>query len=82
MSIKGLHMDHPIPPRAHDLRQPFSIVLVGLVQSHLQRHLHLPGVQTPNVDASAAQPMNKPGRHRTGLDTHLGVNTRMLQNPS
>jgi hypothetical protein len=54
MRIEGLHVHRPIPSRAHDLRQPSSIVLVGLVQPHLQGDLHLPGVQTSNVKASTA----------------------------
>jgi hypothetical protein len=80
--IEGLHVHCPIPSRAHDLRQPLSIVLVGLVQPHLQCDLHLPGIQTLDVKAGAAQPMNEPGRHRAGLDTYLGVDSCILQTAS
>ena len=32
-----IHMHRLIPPRAHDVRQPLGIVLVGLVHLHLKR---------------------------------------------
>ena len=62
MRIEGLHVDRPIPSRTHDLRQPLGVVLVGLVEPHLQRGLHAPGVQALDVKASAAQAMHQPGR--------------------
>src|SRR6476620_2795976 len=82
MRIEGLHVDRPIPSRAHDLGQPFGVVLVGLVELHLQSGLHFPGVQTLDIETSAAQTVNEPGCHRTGLDAHFGVDTSMLRNAS
>src|SRR4051794_40864621 len=82
MRIEGLHVDRPIPSRAHDLSQPFGVVLVGLVELHLQSGLHSPGVQTLDIEASAAQAVNEPGCHRTGLDAHFGVDTSVLRNAS
>ena len=35
MSSLGLHVLRPVPPSAHGLRQPFSIVLVRLIDLHL-----------------------------------------------
>ena len=32
--IKRLHMHRAVPPCAHDLRQPFGIIAVGLVELH------------------------------------------------
>ncbi|HVH80071.1 MAG TPA: hypothetical protein VM782_11815, partial [Stellaceae bacterium] len=42
--IERLHMDGTIPSRPHDLRQAFSVVLVSLVQPHMQCGLHSPGI--------------------------------------
>src|SRR6478672_9538985 len=81
MRFEGLHVDRPIPSRAHDLRQSFGVVLVGFVELHLQRGFHSPGVQTLDIEASAAQAVNEPGCHRTGLDAYFGVGTSMLRNP-
>src|SRR3954469_13951934 len=82
MRVERLHVDRPIPSRAHDLGQPFGVVLVGLVELHLQSGLHFPGVQTLDIEASAAQTVNKPGGHRTGLDPHFGIGTGIFRNAS
>src|SRR6478736_9582611 len=82
MRIEGLHVNRPIPSRAHDLGQPFGIVLVGLVELHLQSGLHSPGVQTLDIEASAAQAVNEPGCHRTGFDAYFSVDTGMFRNAS
>jgi hypothetical protein len=79
MRIERLHMNRAIPSRAHYLLQPLRVVLVGFVEPHLQRGLDTPGVKTLDIKPSVAQAMNKPGRHRTGLDTHLDVSTGMSQ---
>jgi hypothetical protein len=57
---------------------PSASFLVGFVELHLQRSFHSPGVQTMDIEASAAQAVNEPGCHRTGLDAHLGVKTSVL----
>src|SRR3954451_21736367 len=48
----------------------------------MQSGLHSPGVQALDIEASAAQAVNEPGRHRTGLDAHFGVDTSVFQNAS
>src|SRR3954465_15873151 len=82
MRIEGLYVDRPIPSRAHDLGQPFGVVLVGLVELHLQSGLHSPGVQPRDIGGGAAQAVNEPGCHRTGLDAHFGVDTSIFRNAS
>ena len=47
-----------------------------------QSGLNSPGVQTLDIEASAAQAVNEPGCHRTGLDAHFGVDTGMFRNAS
>ena len=43
MRIERLHVDCPIPSRAHDLGQPFGIILVGFVEPRPQSGLNSPG---------------------------------------
>ena len=78
MRVKRLHVHRPIPPRAHDLRQAFGVVLIRLVHLHLERGTGVPRLQANNVELSATQFMHKPRRHRPGLDTDPGAVSRML----
>jgi hypothetical protein len=54
MRIEGLHVNRPIPSRAHDLGQPFGVVLVSLIELHLQSGLHPPGIKTRDIEAGGA----------------------------
>jgi len=77
MGVERLHVHGPIPARAHDLRQPLRVVLVGLVELHLERGACVPGVQAGDVEPSAAQFMHEPRRHRTGFQPDMRVVSRM-----
>jgi hypothetical protein len=78
MRIERFDVDRPIPSCAHDLRQTFGVVLIGLVDPHLQCGLNAAGIQTLHIKPLATHAMNEPGRHRSGLDTHFGVPARVL----
>ncbi len=78
LSIQRLHMNGSVPAGADYLRQPFCIVLVGLVQPHLQRRLHPACVQDRDVETSGTQAVHKPRRHRAGLEAQLRVGARMF----
>ena len=54
MRIEGLHVNRPTPSRAHDLGQPFGVVLVSLIELHLQSGLHPPGIKTRDIEAGGA----------------------------
>ncbi len=49
MCIKRLHVDRSIPSGAHDLHQALGIVLVGFIESHLQRGLHPLRIKAFNI---------------------------------
>ena len=53
--------------------KPSAVVLIGLVEPHLQGGLHASGVQTHNVQSGAAQAVNKPRGHRSCLDADLRI---------
>src|SRR4051794_35412608 len=79
MCIERLHVDRSIPSGAHDLRQALGIVLVGFVEPHLQCGLYPPGIKTRDIEAGGAQPMDKPGYHRTGLNPNFCISTGMSE---
>ena len=54
MSVERLHVHRSIPPRAHDLRQSFRVILIGLVHLHLERGAGMPCVKADDIEASAA----------------------------
>ena len=77
MSIERLHVHGPIPSRAHDLRQPLRVVLVGFVHLHLERSAGVPRIEADDVEPAAAQLVHKPRRHRAGLDADPGLFSRV-----
>ena len=80
--FERLHVHRPIPARAHDLREPFGIVPVGLVDLHLQRRTRMPSIQADNRQRPSAQLMYQPRCHRARLDADLGVVSGMPNNSS
>ena len=60
MRIERLYVDSADTiPVAHDLCQPLGVVLVRFVEPHLQHGLHAPGVQTLDIEASAAKAVHR-----------------------
>ncbi len=74
---RGQMQAWPIPSGAHDLRQTFGVVLVGLVHLHLQRRTRMPGVETDDIKPAPTQRVHQPGRHRAGLQPYTSVSSRM-----
>ena len=54
--LKGRHFEREI------------IVLIGLIDLHLERGSRMPRIKVSNVKCAAAQPMHAPWRHRTSLE--------------
>ena len=73
MGVKRLDMHRPIPTRAHDLRQSLRIILIGLVELHLECSPRMPGVKASDVEPAATQFVYQPWRHRTGFDADTGI---------
>jgi hypothetical protein len=61
-------MDRSKPPGTHDLRKSLCIILIGLVDLHLERSFCMPRIETRYIKPSAAQLMHEPRRQRTGLN--------------
>src|SRR5258706_1035695 len=77
MRVQRLHMHRAIPPRANDIGKPFSIVLVSLVDLHLERSASVPRVEADHVETAVTELMDQPRRHRSRLDTNFGIMTGM-----
>lgn len=77
MGVQEFDVHGRVPAGADHLRLPFSIILVGLVEPHLQRGVHPSRVQTFYRQPSLAQSMHQPGCHRSGLNPHPRVGARM-----
>jgi hypothetical protein len=59
------------------LRQSLRIILIGLVDLHLERSPRMPGVKARDVEPAAAQFVYQPWRHRTGFDADTGILSAM-----
>ena len=77
MGIERLDVHRPIPSRAHDLREPLGIVLVGLVHLHLERGTGMSRVEANHVEPALAQFMDKPWRHRASFNPDARIIPRM-----
>jgi len=49
MHIQRLDVHRLVPSGPDDLRQTFRVVLIGLVEPHLQRRFDPPSIQTLHV---------------------------------
>ena len=77
MTVERLDMNGSIPSRANDLSQSLRVVLISLVDLHLEGSSCVPGVETNNFEAEIAKFMHEPWRHRSGLYPYAGVIPRM-----
>src|ERR1700722_7874895 len=73
MGVERLDMHRPVPSRTHDLRQPLRIILIGLVDLHLECSPRMPGVKASDVEPAATQFVYQPWRHGTGFDADTGI---------
>src|SRR5215813_6003251 len=70
-------MNRPVPPGANDLSQSFCIVLICLVDLHLEGGACVPRVETNDFQPEIAEFMHKPRCHRSGFDAYASVISRM-----
>src|SRR5262249_18960626 len=70
-------MNRPVPPGATDLSQSFCIVLICLVDLHLEGGACVPRVETNDFQPEIAEFMHKPRCHRSGFDAYASVISRM-----
>jgi hypothetical protein len=60
-------------PDCADLRQPFAVLFIGLVDPLPQCGLYAAGLQTLHIEVNAADAMNKRGRHGADFGTGFGI---------
>ena len=77
MAFERFDVNGPIPPGANDLSQSFRIVLIRLVDLHLEGGACVPSIETNDFEPEIAEFMHQPWRHRSGLDPYAGVIPRM-----
>src|SRR5262249_1230442 len=70
-------MNSPVPPGGNDLSQSFCIVLICLVDLHLEGGACAPRVETNDFQPEIAEFMHKPRCHRSGFDAYASVISRM-----
>jgi hypothetical protein len=70
-------MNRPVPPGANNLSQSLRVVVIGLVDLHLESGARMPGVETNDFEPEIAKLVHEPWRHRSGLDLNAGVISRM-----
>lgn len=70
-------MHRPVPSRAHDLCEPLRIILIGLIDLHLERGSRMSRIEACDVKCATAQLMHKPQRHRASLEFDAGVVSNM-----
>ena len=62
MRVGRLDVNRTIPPPAHDVSEPFGIVLIGLVNLHLERSSGVASVEADDIEVSPTELMNQPRR--------------------
>ena len=77
VAFERLDMDRPVPAGANDLSQSFRIVLIRLVDLHLEGGACVPSIETNDFESTIAEFMHEPWRHRAGLDPYAGIISRM-----
>ena len=66
-------MNRPEPAGADVPSQPFRVVLIRLIDLHLESGAGKPSVETNNFKSESAEFMHQPWRHRANLDANAGV---------
>jgi hypothetical protein len=66
--LAGYEDVRPVPPGANDLSQSLRVVLVRLVDLHLEGGARMPGIETNDFEPEIAKFMHEPWCHRSGLD--------------
>jgi hypothetical protein len=66
-------MNRPVPPGANDLSQALRVVLIRLVDLHLEGGARMPGIETNDFEPEIAEFMRQPRRHRSSFDPYASV---------
>ena len=77
VAFERFDVNGPIPASANDLSQSLRVVLIRLVDLHLEGGTRMPGIETNDFEPEIAEFMHQPWRHRSGLDPYAGVIPRM-----
>src|SRR5208283_2127181 len=77
VAVERLDVNRSEPAGADDLSQPFRIVLIRLIDLHLESSAGVPSVETNDFKSESAQFMHQPWRHRASFDANAGFIPRM-----
>jgi hypothetical protein len=77
VAFERFDVNGPVPAGANDLSQSLRVVLVRLIDLHLEGGSRMPGVETNNVKAEIAEFMYEPRRHRSSFDPYASVISRI-----
>lgn len=70
LRVEGFDVDFAKPTRAHDLRDPFGVVLVSLVHLHRESRFGMPRVDAHNGDPKSLKSVEVPNAQRPGLESN------------
>ena len=70
-------MNGSVPASANDLSQSLRVILIRLVDLHLEGGTCVPGIETNDFEPEIAKFMHEPWCHRSGLDPYTGLVPRM-----
>jgi hypothetical protein len=82
VAVERLDVNGPVPTGANDLSQALCVVLIRLVDLHLEGGTRMPGIKTHNFEAEIAEFMHEPWRHRSSFDSYVGVIPRIATHQS
>jgi hypothetical protein len=77
LAVERLDVNRPEPAGADDLSQPFRVVLIRLIDLHLESGAGVPSVETNDFKSESAEFMHEPWRRRASLDPNPEVIARM-----
>jgi hypothetical protein len=77
VAIERLDVNRPIPAGANDLGQSLGVILIILVDLHLERGARMPRVEANHLEAEIAQFMHNPWRHGAGFDPYPSIVARV-----
>jgi hypothetical protein len=74
VAVERLDINRPVPA---DLSQSFRVVLIRLIDLHLEGGTCVPGIETNDFEPEIAEFVHEPWRHRSSLDPYPSVISRM-----
>ena len=77
VAIERLDVNRPIPAGANDLGQSLGVILIVLVDLHLEPGARMPRVEANHLEAEIAQFMHNPWRHGAGFDPYPSIVARV-----